>query len=258
MREQSGRVPVYLHCRMDRHQLRTSKTGLRRVAWRLQRDTDVPAHSRHVLNITFTKFSLEEGHECAFDFLEIHDGETLSSPLVGRYCGTSMNGKNLTSTHPVITLWFKTDHSVSGEGFAFNWIAADPVCGKALDEADVGSVQSPGYPGNYPSRRDCFWTVRVPVGKRIQFHSATLQLEHHDNCNYDFLKIYDGASENDQLLGSYCSTGIPSPVVTAGHLALLHFHSDDSQTDTGFHVTYASVPGAVFVLRCYLSAVRDA
>ncbi|XP_064472120.1 cubilin-like [Ornithodoros turicata] len=215
---------------------------------------DTYAHRRHcvwhihttlgkVLNITFTKFSLEEGHECAFDFLEIHDGETMSSPLVGRYCGTTMTGKNLTSTHPVITVWFKTDHSVAGEGFALNWTAVDPVCGKALDEADVGSVQSPGYPGNYPSTRDCFWTVRVPVGKRIQFHFATLQLEHHENCNYDFLKIYDGASENDQLLGSYCSTGIPSPVMTAGHLALLHFHSDDSQTDSGFHVTYASVPG---------------
>ncbi|CAN7938349.1 unnamed protein product, partial [Ixodes hexagonus] len=57
--------------------------------------------------------------------------------------------------------------------------------------------------------------------------------------------IYDGASEQDRLLGSFCGSGAPSPrpLLSSSHMALMHFHSDDSSTDVGFHATYASVPG---------------
>ncbi|EEC11904.1 cubilin, putative [Ixodes scapularis] len=199
-----------------------------------------------VLNVSFSEFHLEDGGSgCGFDFLEIHDGPTSMSRALGRYCGTTLRGKNLASTHDSLFLWFKTDSSVTGVGFALDWITTDPVCGRDFPVADVGSVSSPGYPGHYPSSRDCMWTVAVPPGKRIQIHLATVQMEHHQNCSYDFLKVYDGASERDQLLGTFCGSGAPGPrpVLTSSHLALLHFHSDDSSTDVGFHATYASVPG---------------
>lgn len=65
------------------------------------------------------------------------------------------------------------------------------VCGGDLQDREYGSFKSPGYPGRYPADRDCYWTIIVSPGKRIKFHFPTLQLEHHDNCSYDFLEVRD-------------------------------------------------------------------
>lgn len=52
-----------------------------------------------------------------------------------------------------------------------------------------GDIKSPGYPGNYPPSRDCYWTVNVNPGLLITFAFGTLSLEHHDNCNFDYLEV---------------------------------------------------------------------
>ncbi|TWW71482.1 Cubilin Precursor [Takifugu flavidus] len=85
-----------------------------------------------------------------------------------------------------------------------------PVCGGELS-APYGSINSPGYPGNYPPDRDCFWTVTVQPGLLITFAFGTLKLEDHPNCSYDFLEIRDGVLPEDPVLGKYCSTATPPP-----------------------------------------------
>lgn len=63
------------------------------------------------------------------------------------------------------------------------------VCGGEISTSTYGTINSPGYPGHYPVRRDCMWSLSAPLGKRIQMTFATLQLEHHQNCSYDFLEV---------------------------------------------------------------------
>ena len=63
------------------------------------------------------------------------------------------------------------------------------VCGGNLAESDHGEFSSPGYPGNYPHDRDCVWTITVPPGNRILFQFATLALEVHPDCSYDYLEV---------------------------------------------------------------------
>lgn len=65
------------------------------------------------------------------------------------------------------------------------------VCGEELT-APYGNINSPGYPGNYPPSRDCYWTVTVDPGLLITFAFGTLSLEHHPNCNFDFLEVRNG------------------------------------------------------------------
>lgn len=62
-------------------------------------------------------------------------------------------------------------------------------CGGDIRHLEYGSINSPGYPGRYPALRDCYWTIRVNPGKRIRFHFATLQIEEHANCSYDYLEV---------------------------------------------------------------------
>lgn len=61
-------------------------------------------------------------------------------------------------------------------------------CGGELT-ATYGSISSPGYPGNYPVNRDCFWTISTNPGLLITFAFGTLSLEHHENCSYDYLEV---------------------------------------------------------------------
>lgn len=67
------------------------------------------------------------------------------------------------------------------------------VCGGELTEA-YGNINSPGYPGNYPPNRDCYWRVGVEPGLLITFAFGTLSMEHHPDCEHDYLEVNITAS----------------------------------------------------------------
>uniref|UniRef100_A0A4W5J9J1 CUB domain-containing protein n=1 Tax=Hucho hucho TaxID=62062 RepID=A0A4W5J9J1_9TELE len=64
------------------------------------------------IKITFDKFQTELG----YDFLEIHDGPNLLSPLVGSFNGTQVP-QFLFSTTNHLYMLFTTDNSRSNSGF---------------------------------------------------------------------------------------------------------------------------------------------
>ena len=66
----------------------------------------------------FYPFSLEYGgSSCPYDFLEIRDGNTLSSPLITKACG-SLGYFHVYSNGRFLLLQFRTDGRVQGAGFA--------------------------------------------------------------------------------------------------------------------------------------------
>ncbi|XP_019897556.2 cubilin [Esox lucius] len=203
-------------------------------AWVLRTDNN------KILRITFPHFDLEQSSNCNFDFLQIHDGESASAFQLGKYCGTSVPPE-LFSSHNALYFWFRSDHSVSAGGFTVAWTSQTPVCGGDLTEF-YGNINSPGYPGNYPPNRDCYWTVNVAPGLLITFAFGTLNLEDHPDCNYDFLEIRDGLVAEDVVLGKYCSNVSPAPLRTTGPAAWVHFHSDFTNSGGGFHITYTTSP----------------
>ena len=119
------------------------------------------------------------------------------------------------------------------------------MCGGRIEGTTHGSINSPGYPGNYPLERDCEWTVVAPLGKRIQFHFAALRIESHQNCSFDYVEVWDGTrrASTNYLLARFCNSTTPAPVTSSGHIASVVFHSDDSVSDQGFHITWAAAPG---------------
>ena len=77
--------------------------------------------------ITFPRFSVEFHPQCNFDFLQIHDGPSASSHMIGKYCGTQPpNGGHINSTHNQLYFWFKSDASIASDGFSVQWTSADP------------------------------------------------------------------------------------------------------------------------------------
>lgn len=64
------------------------------------------------------------------------------------------------------------------------------------------------------------------------------------------LQIRDGLLPEDPVMGKYCSTVTPAPLQTTGPAAWIHFHSDFSVSDQGFHITYTTSPSKSFVRMC--------
>ncbi|XP_070536661.1 cubilin-like [Ptychodera flava] len=192
-----------------------------------------------VLRITFTVFDIEYHQNCQYDFVEVHDGADPSSQLIGKYCGTTAPDA-FTTTHNEVYIWFRSDASVGGDGIEVQWTSEDPQCGGDTIGETHGSVNSPGYPGVYPHDADCVWTISVEPGYRITFAFGTLAIEDHDTCNYDYLQIRDGLTDTAPSLGKFCSSVVPAPITTSGPYAYIQFHSDSSNNDDGFHITWIS------------------
>lgn len=92
-----------------------------RCAWLIKTDED------KVLNVTFKRFELERSRDCRFDWLQIHDGRSSASYMIGRFCGTDlpMNG-NIVTTQNMLYLWFRSDNSSSHAGFELTWNTTTP------------------------------------------------------------------------------------------------------------------------------------
>ena len=65
------------------------------------------------ITLTFNLFTTERG----YDYLKVYDGETTSSPLIGKYHG-SVFPPPATSNSSKLYLWFKSDGSVQKAGFS--------------------------------------------------------------------------------------------------------------------------------------------
>ncbi|CAH0628596.1 unnamed protein product [Chrysodeixis includens] len=215
----------------------TTYTHNSQCAWVIHTSPD------KVINVTFSKFNLE-GNDCAYDFLQIHDGRKSSSQLIGRFCGNNFpKGGNIVSSHNNLYFWFHSDSSVAKDGFALHWTSIKPVCGGEVNATTHGHISSPGSPGPYPPNRDCYWHLTTTLGKRISLHFYELDIESHINCSFDYLAIYDGEHLTDPLINKYCNSTQPAPVHSAGSDILIHFHSDAYSSGRGFQITYAPIEG---------------
>lgn len=73
-----------------------------------------------LLNTVYSRFQifhLEAHSSCRFDYLDIFDGPSTSSPLIGRFCGNVVPTERIRSTSNMMTLNFITDASVTHDGF---------------------------------------------------------------------------------------------------------------------------------------------
>ncbi|XP_072933024.1 cubilin-like [Epargyreus clarus] len=209
-----------------------------RCAWVIHTKPD------KVINVTFNKFNLENHTDCLYDFLQIHDGRSSASQLIGRFCGSSYpNGGHILSSHNYLYFWFRSDQTVAKDGFGLHWTSVKPFCGGEIDATIHGHISSPGSPGKYPPNRDCYWQLTTNFGKRIQLHFFALDLERHPNCSFDFLAIYDGQHTTDPLLEKFCNSTQPAPIQSAGSEILIHFHSDAYGAGNGFQIAFAPIDG---------------
>ncbi|OWK07527.1 hypothetical protein Celaphus_00008538, partial [Cervus elaphus hippelaphus] len=85
----------------------------------------------------------------------------------------------------------------------------------------------------------------------LSFTSLTLtsltfnefEIEQHQECAYDHLELYDGPDSQAPVLGRFCGSKKPDPVVASGSSLFLRFYSDASVQRRGFQAVHSTECG---------------
>ncbi|XP_016402401.1 bone morphogenetic protein 1-like, partial [Sinocyclocheilus rhinocerous] len=100
---------------------------------------------------------------CAYDYLELRDGDSENSPLLGRFCGYA-KPDDIKSSSNQLWMKFVSDGSVNKAGFAANFFKEIDECSRPdnghCEQRCVNTLGSyhcgcdPGYELT-PDRRSC-------------------------------------------------------------------------------------------------------
>jgi len=113
-----------------------------------------------------------------------------------------------------------------------------PLNGNELT-GSTGTLGSPSYPLNYQNSVNCRWRILSTV-QQVFLEFLAFRTE----ANYDFVYLYNGYSEIDDLIirlsGLYTSP-LPGPYTTTQSYMYIRFTTDPSVVYTGFEARYTSV-----------------
>ncbi|TNN61141.1 Cubilin [Liparis tanakae] len=191
------------------------------------------------ISFFFNSFDIESHSQCEFDYLEIRNGSTADSPLIGRFCGSTLPSPVFPQSN-LLYLRFKSDYSMSRDGFEATWTSSPQGCGGTLS-GEHGSFTSPNYPGTYPNGTHCEWAIVAPRGRVVTVTFAQISIDDPGDCQNNFLKLYDGPDASTQPAGPYCGveTNI-APFTASSHHVYIVFQSLYASLPSGFRLTWSS------------------
>ncbi|XP_072809823.1 suppressor of tumorigenicity 14 protein isoform X1 [Vicugna pacos] len=204
-----------------------------RCQWTLRGDAD------SALSLTFRSFDVSTCDEHGSDLVTVYDTLSPVEPrAVVQLCGTYPPSYNLTflSSQNVllVTLVTSTERRHPGFEAMFFQLPRMSSCGGYLRGAQ-GTFSSPYYPGHYPPNVNCTWHIEVPNNQNVKVRFKAFYLLEPNvplgSCSKDYVEINGErfCGERSQFVVSSRSSKIT-----------VHFHSDQSYTDTGFLAEYLS------------------
>uniref|UniRef100_A0A4W3GD53 Ovochymase 2 n=1 Tax=Callorhinchus milii TaxID=7868 RepID=A0A4W3GD53_CALMI len=102
-----------------------------------------------------------------------------------------------------------------------------------------GSIDYPESPDQYYENNEiCMWIIYVPQEKHILLEFTQFDVEAGMFCENDYVGVY---ADRDTLIGKFCGSVPPSPLLIDSHRVTLKFVSDFSDFRTGFSVKYTAV-----------------
>ncbi|XP_036324703.1 dorsal-ventral patterning protein tolloid [Rhagoletis pomonella] len=180
----------------------------RECIWRIT----VP--DNHQVALKFQSFELENHDNCAYDYVEIRDGNSSDSRLIGIYCGYLLP-PNIKTNLNQMYVKFVSDGSVQKVGFSAVFLqeydeckfsnhgcqhecintlgsyqcacfagyelqadgrSCEDACGGIINASTPnGTLNSPSYPDMYPISKECVWEIVAPPS-----HAVFLNFTHFD------------------------------------------------------------------------------
>lgn len=173
--------------------------------------------------------------------MQLYEGGTTESPLIGSYCGYDLPESATLNTN-ILLIRLQTDMSSHRQGFHLKY---ETACGGEFYEPN-GTIQSPLYPSLYPPSKMCTYKIIQPAGKVIALSLEFLEIETLGKgvCAYDLLNIYDGMNDNATRLASLCGNNdnMPAePYISKHNYMYLVFESDLNVQYRGFSANYTTL-----------------
>ncbi|XP_066025209.1 uncharacterized protein [Pocillopora verrucosa] len=230
---------------------KSNYTASRNCTW------NITAPADKIVNFTFTDFVLSEcsanGCSDSCSYVELYDGGSTSSPLLGRFCqGSSWNEPQLSNANQMFVMFHPgqtVDRGFEARYEATTTDACSPA-GKSI-HATSGHISSPNFPNNYNTNSVCTWNITVPGGKTIKltFLSFTLVAGENDDCAgaaADSARVFitnvasHGGKPNDFKI---CGQKLPPPVYSEGHFIQVRFESRTGVVNKGFNAIFQAIEG---------------
>lgn len=113
------------------------------------------------------------------------------------------------------------------------------LCGGELGDL-MGYIESPNYPGDYPSNVNCVWTINPPNKRRILIVVPEIFLPIEDECG-DVLVMRKSAQPTSITTYETCQTyERPIAFTSRSRKLWIQFKSNEGNSGKGFQVPYVT------------------
>ncbi|XP_017783006.1 PREDICTED: cubilin-like [Nicrophorus vespilloides] len=174
------------------------------------------------------RFDFRSNKGCTLESVEIRNGGTHLSPLIGIFCD------ELPSTHVslenMMYIKFTTDIDEPSNGFQAQVSVAG--CGGII-RGSSGEIKSPGYNNRkmYMYKADCKWEFIGPNDHYLDLKFETIDLPFSltTDCNkVDHVTIteYNKINRTEEVIGNYCGRTPPTGIRSKSNLVYIYFKSD--------------------------------
>lgn len=185
------------------------------------------------------RFDLTDTSDCEKEYVEIRDGGTSMSPLVGRFC-ESMPSTIVTRDNMAFVKFF-TDVEEPRNGFKIK--ASIAKCGGTIRDS-TGEIQSRyfDHKKRHSTAQNCTWEIEGPAGHFIIINFETLDLSPYAViCLSDYVEILEHSIvdyNNLTSIGKYCKTK-PDEIRTTSNKVRVRYASTDRVTPImGFQLKF--------------------
>ncbi|MCX6327753.1 MAG: M4 family metallopeptidase [Bacteroidia bacterium] len=192
------------------------------------------------VTLNFTAFDLEvpsSDGKSIYDGIEIYDGTTTGSPLLGRFSGSNIP-PSITSSGGSMLIRFYSDFENARQGWAGYYTSTNTTyCSGTTTLSAISGTFSDGSGENkYANNSECSWLIQPTNASSITLSFSEFNTE----LNYDGVIVYDGPNNTSPVLGQFTGTSLPSTTTSTGGSMFVEFLSDPILRANGWTANYTS------------------
>lgn len=193
------------------------------------------------ITLNFTEFDLEQASIdgiSVYDVVEVYDGDSASSTLIGKFTGNIIP-QAITSSGGSMFIKFTSDISNTFEGWsAYYTSTQNSYCDASVTTltAPSGTFSDGSGLDKYANNTQCAWLIQPTLANTISLSFSSFDTE----LDYDGVIVFDGANDTAPVLGQFTGTTLPSLVTSTGGSMYVLFLSDEALRSNGWDANYNS------------------
>jgi hypothetical protein len=185
--------------------------------------------------------------KCEYDYLEIRDGDQGYSPLIGKFCGSNFP-PIITSSGRSLWLRFVSDLNIEYSGFkgVYHYIPNPidtlpyiPKCEfeitgeqNYIGTENISQVHR-DHANTYKRPIDCTWNIRTNKEKLIYIQFDSYKLEKPNDCNFNFLEIFNEKTDSEHRAKTFCGS-VAESFQSSSNVIYIRFFADGKGIESEF------------------------